>query len=90
MKAANVELYYKAVTSHLKEQRKLLTDLLLSYRPCSCCPHYKTLRDPIDGFDHFNILDLSVRLAMHDLLEFRRVAAHLNENNQRWDDSINL
>jgi clathrin heavy chain len=38
---------------------------------------YKTLRDSIDSFDNFNNVGLAKRLQSHELLEFRRLAAHL-------------
>jgi clathrin heavy chain len=38
---------------------------------------YKTLRDSIDSFDNFNNIGLAQRLEKHELLEFRRLAAHL-------------
>jgi len=38
---------------------------------------YKTLRDSIDSFDNFNNVNLAKRLERHELLEFRRLAAHL-------------
>jgi clathrin heavy chain len=38
---------------------------------------YKTLRDSIDSFDNFNNIGLAQRLERHELLEFRRLAAHL-------------
>ena len=38
---------------------------------------YKTLRDSIDSFDNFNNIGLAKRLEKHELLEFRRLAAHL-------------
>ena len=38
---------------------------------------YKTLRDSIDSFDNFNNISLAKRLEKHELLEFRRLAAHL-------------
>ena len=38
---------------------------------------YKTLRDSIDSFDNFNNISLAQRLEKHELLEFRRLAAHL-------------
>lgn len=38
---------------------------------------YKTLRDSIDTFDNFDNMGLASRLEKHDLLEFRRLAAHL-------------
>jgi hypothetical protein len=38
---------------------------------------YKTLRDSIDSFDNFDSTRLAKRLEKHELLEFRRLAAHL-------------
>jgi hypothetical protein len=38
---------------------------------------YKTLRDSIDSFDNFDNTGLAKRLEKHELLEFRRLAAHL-------------
>lgn len=38
---------------------------------------YKTLRDSIDSFDNFDNTSLAKRLEKHELLEFRRLAAHL-------------
>ncbi|KAL4063210.1 armadillo-type protein [Scleroderma citrinum] len=51
---------------------------------------YKTLRDSIDSFDNFNNIALAQRLEKHDLLEFRRLAAHLYKKNTRWEESISL
>jgi clathrin heavy chain len=51
---------------------------------------YKTLRDSIDSFDNFDNLALAKRLEKHDLLEFRRLAAHLYKKNARWEESISL
>lgn len=42
---------------------------------------YKTLRDSIDSFDNFNNVSLAKRLEKHELLEFRRLAAHLYKVN---------
>lgn len=38
---------------------------------------YKTLRASIDGFDNYDAIKLVRRLEGHELLEFRRLAAHL-------------
>ena len=38
---------------------------------------YKTSRNSIDSFDNFNNIQLAKRLETHELLEFRRLAAHL-------------
>ncbi|KAF8518034.1 hypothetical protein BU17DRAFT_76299 [Hysterangium stoloniferum] len=51
---------------------------------------YKTLRDSIDSFDNFNNVGLAKRLESHELLEFRRLAAHLYKKNAKWDESISL
>ncbi|KAF8661339.1 hypothetical protein AX16_001434 [Volvariella volvacea WC 439] len=51
---------------------------------------YKTLRDSIDSFDNFNNIGLAKRLEKHELLEFRRLAAHLYKKNGRWEESISL
>jgi len=52
--------------------------------------YYKTLRDSIDSFDNFNNISLAKRLERHELLEFRRLAAHLYKKNSRWEESISL
>ena len=51
---------------------------------------YKTLRDSTDTNDAFDALGLAKRLEKHDLLEFRRLAAHLYKQNAKWDQSIAL
>ncbi|KAF5355246.1 hypothetical protein D9758_006001 [Tetrapyrgos nigripes] len=51
---------------------------------------YKTLRDSIDSFDNFNNIGLAQRLEKHELLEFRRLAAHLYKKNSRWEESLAL
>lgn len=51
---------------------------------------YSTLRDSIDSFDNFDTIALASRLEKHELLEFRRLAAHLYKKNERWQDSIAL
>lgn len=43
---------------------------------------YDTLRDSIDSFDRYDSIALAKRLEQHDLLEFRRLAAHLYK--VRW------
>jgi clathrin heavy chain len=42
---------------------------------------YKLLRDSIDNFDNFDNIELAQRLETHELLEFRRIAAHLYKVN---------
>ncbi|KAH9852080.1 clathrin heavy chain [Lenzites betulinus] len=51
---------------------------------------YKTLRDSIDSFDNFNNMKLARDLEKHELLEFRRLAAHLYKKNKKWEESIAL
>ncbi|KAJ3893359.1 hypothetical protein GG344DRAFT_87260 [Lentinula edodes] len=132
VRAANVEIYYKALSFYLQEQPTLLTDLLTvlipridhsrvvsMFRKMDHIPlirsyliavqhlnieavndayndllieeeDYKTLRDSIDSFDNFNNVALARRLEKHELLEFRRLAAHLYKKNKRWEESISL
>ncbi|KAJ3117386.1 hypothetical protein HDU96_006911 [Phlyctochytrium bullatum] len=51
---------------------------------------FKSLRDSVDHFDNFDLLALALRLEKHELLEFRRIAAHLYKKNKRWKQSIAL
>ncbi|KAI0239202.1 Clathrin heavy chain [Massospora cicadina] len=51
---------------------------------------YVTLRASIDQYDNFDTIELAQRLEAHELLEFRRIAAHLYRVNQRWEKSIEL
>ncbi|QRV88920.1 Clathrin [Ceratobasidium sp. AG-Ba] len=134
VKAANVEIYYKALVFYLQEQPNLLNDLLTVLTPridharvvrmfsakdndnvplikpyLISVQHlniemindaynellideedYKTLRDSIDSFDNFNTIGLARKLEQHELLEFRRLAAHLYKKNSRWEESISL
>ena len=49
---------------------------------------YKTLRDSTDTNDAFDSMALASRLEKHDLLEFRRLAAHLYKKNSKWDRTL--
>lgn len=51
---------------------------------------YKSLRDSIDHFDNFDNIALAVRLEKHELVEFRRIAAHLYKKNRRWKQAMSL
>ncbi|CAO3613133.1 unnamed protein product [Mucor hiemalis] len=51
---------------------------------------YEALRDSIDRHDNIDPVDLAKRLEKHELLEFRRIAAHLYKRNRRWRQSIAL
>jgi len=48
------------------------------------------LRASVDEYDNFDQLDLAQRLERHELLEMRRIAAHLYKRNKRWEQSISL
>lgn len=45
---------------------------------------FKSLRDSIDHFDNFDNVALAQRLEKHELLEFRRIAAHLYKVGEGW------
>lgn len=51
---------------------------------------YKSLRDSVDAFDHYDPIDLAQRLEKHDLIFFRQIAAHLYARNNKWNKSIAL
>ncbi|KAL9558012.1 hypothetical protein MBANPS3_001112 [Mucor bainieri] len=51
---------------------------------------FEALRDSIDHHDNIDPVDLAKRLEKHELLEFRRIAAHLYKRNRRWRQSIAL
>ncbi|TNY19085.1 hypothetical protein DMC30DRAFT_401377 [Rhodotorula diobovata] len=51
---------------------------------------HQSLRDSVDANDAFDSADLAARLEKHELLEFRRLAAHLYAKNSKWDRSIQL
>lgn len=51
---------------------------------------YKGLRDSVDGFDRYDTLELAQQLEKHELLEFRRIAAHLYRKMKRWQHAIDL
>ncbi|UZJ52670.1 hypothetical protein CBS101457_001990 [Exobasidium rhododendri] len=49
-----------------------------------------TLRASIDGFTNYDAMALARRLEKHELLEFRRLAAHLYKKQNKYDQSIAL
>ncbi|KAG0165695.1 hypothetical protein DFQ28_008457 [Apophysomyces sp. BC1034] len=51
---------------------------------------HDSLRDSIDHHDNIDPIDLAQSLEKHELLEFRRIAAHLYKKNRRWRQSIVL
>ncbi|KAJ2576567.1 Clathrin heavy chain [Coemansia sp. RSA 1807] len=48
------------------------------------------LRNSIDNHDNFDAIGLAQRLEKHELLEFRRIAAHLYNQAKRWRQSLTL
>ncbi|CEH18551.1 clathrin heavy chain [Ceraceosorus bombacis] len=77
--------YLISVQRHNIEQvNDALADLLIEEED------YETLRSSIDAYDSFDAISLAQRLERHDLLEFRRLAAHLYKNRSRWTESIDL
>jgi len=52
--------------------------------------NYKGLRDSVDAYGNFDQIALAQQLEMHELLEFRRLSAHLYKKNKRYDRSMDL
>jgi len=52
--------------------------------------NYKALRNSIDAFGHFDQIALAQSLENHELMEFRRIAAHLYKLNKRYERSMEL
>ncbi|KAG2218281.1 hypothetical protein INT45_002403 [Circinella minor] len=51
---------------------------------------FDSLRDSIDHYNNIDTIEIAQRLEKHELLEFRRIAAHLYKKNRRWRQSIAL
>ncbi|KAF9912226.1 hypothetical protein BX616_010375 [Lobosporangium transversale] len=51
---------------------------------------YERLRKSVDTNNNFDNIALAQRLEGHELLEFRRIAAHLYKRNKRWRQSMTL
>ena len=51
---------------------------------------FEGLRQSIDSFDSFDALALAHRVEKMELLEFRRIAAHLYVKNLRWRQAMDL
>lgn len=51
---------------------------------------YDALRTSIDNYGEFDNIALAQQLEKHELLEFRRIAAHLFKKNKRWQQSLDL
>merc|ERR1712130_329006 len=52
--------------------------------------NFNQLRESIADYDAFDQIALAQQLQKHELLEFRRIAAHLYRTNKRWTTSITL
>jgi len=52
--------------------------------------NYKALRASIDAYGHFDQIALAQQLESHELMEFRRIAAHLYKLNKRFERSMEL
>lgn len=51
---------------------------------------YEALRASVDEFDSFDQIALAQTVESHELLAFRRIAAHIYKRNKRWEQSIEL
>ncbi len=51
---------------------------------------FKSLKEAVDRYENFDNVGLAQKLEKHELLEFRRIAAHLYKRNKRWKQSIAL
>lgn len=61
-----------------------LNELYLEEEDC------KRLRDSISEHDAFDQIALAMRCEKHELLEFRRIAAELYQQNKRWERSLEI
>ena len=52
--------------------------------------NYKGLRESVDAYNNFDQISLAQELQGHELLEMRRIAAHIYKINKRYDTSIEL
>merc|ERR1719326_1804058 len=51
---------------------------------------YADLRESIDSFDQFDHIGLAQQIQKHELLEFRRIAATLYKQADRYEESVEL
>lgn len=51
---------------------------------------YESLRASIDAFKNFDTIALAQTLEKNDLIEFRRIAAYLYKDNNRWKQSVDI
>ncbi|KAJ1913951.1 Clathrin heavy chain [Mycoemilia scoparia] len=73
-----------AQSTNNKSVNEAVNDLLIEEED------FQGLRDSIDQYDNFDVIELAQRLEKHELLEFRRVAAHLYNKSKRWRQSLAL
>ncbi|XP_018584251.2 clathrin heavy chain 1 isoform X2 [Scleropages formosus] len=80
-----VKPYLRSVQSHNnKAVNEALNNLLTEEED------FQGLRASIDAYDNFDNISLAQRLEKHDLIEFRRIAAYLYKDNNRWKQSVEL
>lgn len=80
-----IKPYLIAIKKHdLEAVNNAFFDLLIEEEDAA------TLRDSIDTNTNFDGPSLASRLEKHELLDFRRIAAHLYKKAGRWEDSIAL
>ncbi|KAI8979961.1 hypothetical protein BDB01DRAFT_798258 [Pilobolus umbonatus] len=87
-KSDNIPLIKKYLISvqgnNIKEVNTALNELYIEEED------FEALRDSIDAHDNIDTIGLAKLLEKHELLEFRRIAAHLYKRNRRWVQSIAL
>ncbi|XP_006902589.1 PREDICTED: clathrin heavy chain 2 [Elephantulus edwardii] len=82
---ALVKPYLRAVQSHNnKSVNEALNQLMTEDED------YQGLRMSVDAYNNFDHVGLAQKLEKHQLVEFRRIAAHLYKGTKRWAQSIEL
>ncbi|KAJ1734951.1 Clathrin heavy chain [Coemansia biformis] len=88
LKSDNIPLIKKylvaAQSTNNKAVNEAYNDLLIEEED------FVGLRNSIDNHDNFDGIELAQRLEKHELLEFRRIAAHLYNQAKRWRQSLSL
>lgn len=51
---------------------------------------YEMLRQSLQDFDNFDQIAMAQKIEKHELLEFRRIAAHIYKKNRRYQKSVQL
>jgi len=52
--------------------------------------NYKALRESIDAYSNFDQVALAIQLENHELMEFRRISAHIYKLNKRYERSLEI